>query len=180
MARSMIKVHKGEELPPLEVAVQHLTDRVVGKLRSELEVAFDRFSGHFGLPSLHQAFDLERRLRHRMPLHSIGAPVDVSEEEKLFRICVELPGIEANSIEVTVSDNMLTIKGQKKDEKEMETQSYYLREREYGSFERFIEVPAGADLDKIEADFANGVLTILLPKTHEGTRKHKKIPVKSG
>jgi HSP20 family protein len=153
---------------------------VLGKLRSEVEEAFERFSDHFGPPSLHGVFDLGRRLRHRMPLSSIGAAVDVGEEEKLFRISVELPGTEAKGIELTVSDNTLMIKGEKRDEREGETQSYYLREREYGSFQRVIEMPAGVDYDNIEAEFANGVLTIVLPKTPEAVRKHKKISVKSG
>ena len=179
MAHSVIKVQKAKRTRPLETA-HPLTHRVLEKLRSELDEAFERFSVHFGLPSLHRVFDLERRLRHRMPLSSIGAAIDVIEEEELFRISVELPGIAPKGVEVTVSDNTLTIRGEKKDERGKQAQSYYLQEREYGSFERFVEVPAGVDHDKIEAELANGVLTILLPKTPEAAKKHKKISVRSG
>jgi HSP20 family protein len=98
----------------------------------------------------------------------------------LFRISVELPGIEPKSVEVTVSESILTIEGEKKDEREERTQSYYLREREYGSFERVIEMPAGVDHDNIEAEYANGVLTIVLPKTPEAARRQKKISIKTG
>jgi HSP20 family protein len=179
MPRSAIKVYKAKRTAPVEP--EHpLTHRILEKLRSELDEAFDRFSDHFALPSLHRVFDLERRLRHRMPLSSIAAAVDVSEEEELFRISIELPGIDANGIELTVSDNTLAIKGEKKDDREKETRGYYLREREYGSFERFIEMPTGIDYDGIEAEFANGVLTIVLPKTPEAARKHKKVSVQSG
>jgi HSP20 family protein len=115
-----------------------------------------------------------------MPLGSIDGALDVSEEEKLFRISVELPGVEAKNIELTVSDNAITIKGEKRHEREKETQSYYVREREYGSFKRVIEVPAGVDYDNIEAEFTNGVLTIVLAKTPEAARKHKKVLIKGG
>lgn len=179
MARSVIKVRKEKGPQPLETA-HPLSHRVLQTFRSELDDAFERFSRHFGLPSLHRVLDLERRLRHRMPLSSIAAAVDVIEEEKLFRISIELPGIEPKGIEVTVSGNTLRIKGEKKDELEKETRSYYLREREYGSFERFIEISDDVDLNNIEAEFVNGVLTILLPKTAQATRRYKNISVRSG
>ena len=73
---------------------------------------------------------------------------------------MELPGIEAKDIEVVISDNALVIKTEKKDERE-EAQNY-VRERECGSFERFIEMPTGVEHDTIEAEFANGVLIIQL------------------
>lgn len=179
MARPVIHVQKTTRPLPSETA-HPSTHRVLDKLRFELDEAFERFSRHFGLPSLHQIFDLERRLHHRIPLGSILAAVDVIEEEKLFRISVELPGVEPKSIEVTVFDNTLAVTGEKMDKREKNAESYYLREREYGSFQRFIEMPAGIDLDKIEAEFADGVLTIVLPKTLEAVRRHKKIPVRSG
>jgi HSP20 family protein len=179
MPGSAIKVHQAKRTTPLEP--EHpLTHRVLERLRSELDEAFDRFSDNFAVPTLQRVFDLERRLRHRMPLSSIEARADVSGEEKSFRISIELPGIDAKGIEITVSDNMLAIKGEKKDDREKETQGYYLREREYGSFERFIELPPGIDHDAIEAEFAGGVLSVVLPKTPEATRKHKKISIKSG
>jgi HSP20 family protein len=112
-------------------------------------------------------------------LGSIVAAADVIEEDKRFRISVELPGAEPKDIDVSLSGNTLVIKGKKKDERETQAQSYYLREREYGSVERFIDLPVGVGSDKIEAEFANGVLTVLLPKTAEAARKHKKIAVKS-
>ena len=108
-----------------------------------------------------------------------AAAAEVVEEDKLFRISVELPGAESKDVDVSLSGNTLVIKGKKKDERETQAQSYYLREREYGSFERFIDLPVGVDPDRIEAEFANGVLTVLLPKTAEAARKHKKIAIKN-
>ena len=179
MARSEVKIRRNKPAQPAET-VHPLTHRLLRRLRSELDEAFDRFSHHIEFPSLHSLHriaDLERRLRHGMPLSSIAAAVDLIEEDKVFRISVELPGIEAGDVGVSISNNTLMIRAEKKDEREEQAQSYYLREREYGSFERFIEMPAGVEHDRIKAEFANGVLTIELPKTPEAVRKHKKIPV---
>jgi HSP20 family protein len=73
---------------------------------------------------------------------------------------------------------MLTIKGEKKEEKEEKQKDYYLSERRYGSFQRSFAVPEGVDTDKIEANFFKGLLTVKLPKTAEARRAEKKIAVK--
>ena len=72
----------------------------------------------------------------------------------------------------------LTIKGEKQADKEEKQKDYYVRERQYGSFERSFSVPAGVDADKIEASFKNGVLKVTLPKTAEAKKAAKKIEVK--
>ncbi len=180
MAHSAIKVQRDRPTPPVETS-HPLMHRLLRRLRSELDETFDRFSRHVeefpSLHPLHRIVGLERRLRHGMPLGSIGAAVDVAEEDELFRITVELPGIEAKDVEVSLSDDTLIIKAEKTDTRGEQAQSYYLREREYGSLERFIEIPVGVDQDRIKAQFGNGVLTVELPKTPETVRKHKRIPV---
>jgi HSP20 family protein len=180
MAHAVVKVHRDKPTQPAETA-HPVTRRLLRRLRTELDEAFDRVSRQIeefpSLHPLHRIADFQWRLRHGMPLGSVAAAVDVVEEDKLFRISVELPGIEAKDVEVSVSDDSLVVKAKKKDAREEQAQSYYLREREYGSFERFIEMPVGVDQDKIDAHFANGVLTLELPKTPETIRKHKRIPV---
>ena len=180
MAHSAVKVQRDKPAQATETA-HPLTHRLLRRLRSELDEAFDQFSRRIEefspLHPLRRIADIERRLHHGMPLSSIAAAVDVVEEEKLFLISVELPGIEAKDVEVSVSNNALVVKAEKKNDGEEKAQSYYLREREYGWFERFIEMPIGVDSDKIEAQFANGVLTIELQKTPEAVRKHKRVPV---
>ena len=81
-------------------------------------------------------------------------------------------------IDVKVSDGNLTIKGEKQEEKEEKKKDYYLQERRFGSFERRFRVPEGVDIDKIEASFKNGVLTVTLPKKPEAQAASKKIEVK--
>jgi HSP20 family protein len=88
--------------------------------------------------------------------------------------------MDEKNIEVNFSDGTLTIKGEKKDEKEEKNKDYYLSERRYGSFQRSFSVPDGVDAEKIEAAFKNGILTVTLPKTPEAQKKEKKIEIKKG
>ena len=76
------------------------------------------------------------------------------------------------------ADGILTIKGEKREEKEERKKDYYLSERRFGSFQRSFQLPDGVDADKIEARFKNGVLTVTLPKSPEAQRKEKKIAIK--
>src|ERR1700730_15274827 len=89
-----------------------------------------------------------------------------------------LPGMDESNIDVKFSDGTLTIKGEKKDEREEKQKDYYLSERRYGSFQRSFGVPDGVDADKIEAHFKNGVLTVTLPKRPEAQKSEKKIAIK--
>ncbi|WP_232232482.1 Hsp20/alpha crystallin family protein [Cupriavidus sp. amp6] len=86
--------------------------------------------------------------------------------------------MDEKDIEVKLANGGLTIKGEKREEKEEKEKDYYLRERCFGSFERYFQLPDGVDADKIEARFNKGVLTITLPKTVEAQSAAKKIPVK--
>ena len=79
-----------------------------------------------------------------------------------------------------MADGVLTIKGEKREEKEEKQKDYYLQERSFGSFERSFEVPEGVEVDKIEASFKKGVLMLTLPKKAEAQKPAKKIEVKSG
>jgi len=103
--------------------------------------------------------------------------VDVVENETSYQFIAELPGLDEKDVEVSMADNVLTIKGEKKDEKEEKKKEYYRAERRFGSFRRSFELPAGVDQNKIEANFQKGVLTITLPKTAEAQKKAKKIPI---
>ncbi|HXJ00702.1 MAG TPA: Hsp20/alpha crystallin family protein [Micropepsaceae bacterium] len=105
--------------------------------------------------------------------------VDVVEKEQSYEISAELPGLAQKDVEVSLANSTLTIKGEKKEEKEEKARGYYVSERHYGSFTRSFRVPEGIDADKIEAHFRNGVLTIALPKTAEAQAQEKKITIKA-
>lgn len=106
------------------------------------------------------------------------AKSDVVETEDTVEVSIELPGMDMKDIEVSVRDDMLTVKGEKKIERQEEKKGYYLSERSYGAIYRTIPLPPGVDGEKAEASFKNGVLTIKLPQTPEAKAKVKQIEVK--
>ena len=106
--------------------------------------------------------------------------VDVADDGTAYRVTAELPGMSEKDIQVTKEGDLLTIKGEKKDEQEKKGKGYYMAERHFGSFERSMRLPGAVDDAKIDAKFANGVLTVTLPKTGDSARKPKKIDIKGG
>jgi len=103
--------------------------------------------------------------------------VDVAESDGSVVIKAELPGLEAKDIEVDVTGNVLTLKGEKKMDQEKEGERVYRRERFHGTFQRAFRLPAGVESENVDANFKNGVLTITVPKSEES--RHKKIEIKS-
>jgi HSP20 family protein len=102
--------------------------------------------------------------------------LDVAEKDDAFIVKASVPGVPAEDVEVTLTDNVLTIKGEMKADKEINEENYHLRERRFGSFMRSVTLPTAVDADKIEAVNENGVLTLTLPKAE--AVKPKKIEVK--
>jgi HSP20 family protein len=116
------------------------------------------------------------------PFARIGArewspSVDISETDDDVTVEAELPGLEAKDIEINVSGDVLTIKGEKKEEHEKKEGTYHYRERYSGSFQRSFQLPAEVQSDRAEANFKNGILTVNLPKAEE--TKKKRIEIKT-
>ncbi len=105
--------------------------------------------------------------------------IDVKESDKDFTIRAELPGVAEKDIEVTVTHDGVTIKGEKKEEKEDKGKNYYYMERSYGSFNRTIPLSVETEADKAEASFKNGVLNITIPKNAQAKAKGTKVPIKT-
>jgi len=105
--------------------------------------------------------------------------LDMTEDDQAFHLNVELPGMDEKDFEVTLRNHTLTIKGEKKEEKETKDRDVHRRERAYGYFRRSIELPADVDADKITATYRKGVLTIDLPKTKQAQDQAKRIEVKA-
>jgi HSP20 family protein len=147
--------------------------------RSEIDRLFDRFDSGFQLPSIRRMLDLEPSWSPEVSFGFNVPAVDVSEDDKAYKLSAELPGLDEKNIEVTVSGDRLVLKGEKRQEKEEKKQNFYLSERSYGSFQRSFRLPDGVDQDKIAASFAKGVLTVTLPKTAEAQKQQKKIEVKA-
>jgi HSP20 family protein len=105
--------------------------------------------------------------------------IDVSETDKEIRVSAELPGMDENDIDVSLTKDTLTIRGEKKEEKEDKGKDYYRMECSYGSFSRNVPLPAEVNTDKVEATFKKGILYVTLPKTMSAIEKTKKVPIKS-
>ena len=139
--------------------------------RSEMDRLFDDFMG--GLPTL-------SNLRRSFPAAQVLTPaLDVKETEKELVVKADLPGIDEKDVQLTIDNGILTIRGEKKEERKDERENYHLVERSYGSFQRSIRLPESVDEDKAEARFDKGVLTVTLPKRPEAVKQQKKIEIKS-
>lgn len=95
-----------------------------------------------------------------------------------YRIAVELPGVEDKDIEVTCHDGVVSVKGEKKTEREEKGDTWYFSERQYGSFSRSFRLPPDADGGKVEADLRDGVLTIVVPRAEPKEPEATKVKIK--
>jgi HSP20 family protein len=130
-------------------------------LQREIDRVFDSFSR--GFPSF--------------GMTDLTPSMNVAETDKEIEISAELPGLEEKDVQLNVADGVLTIKGEKKAEKEEKDKNYHLVERSYGSFSRSLRLPEGVNPDNIKASIAKGVLTVTVPKP--APAQTKKIEVKT-
>lgn len=133
--------------------------------------------------SLIPELDLVGRFFNDLPLPSLfseekvlSPAFDISETEKEYVITGEIPGTDVKDLDVTLLDGLLTVKGEKKQEKEDKDENYHRVERHYGSFERSFRIPEKVKADKLEATYKDGILKIFLPKSEAS--EVKKIEVK--
>jgi HSP20 family protein len=146
-------------------------------LRREVDRMFEDFGYGFWRPPF-RGLDPAPFRRGETSLSAAPA-IDVSETDKAYEITAELPGMDEKNVEVNLANGVLTIKGEKQDEKEEKNKDYYMRERSSGSFQRSFQVPDSVDAEKIDAHFEKGVLTVTLPKSPEAQKAEKKIAIKS-
>ena len=146
-------------------------------LRREIDRLFDDFRPFdWRLPSRVLGLEVPRSARAE---GQVAPAMDLVEKDDAYEITAELPGLDEKNVEIKLSNHTLTIKGEKNEVKEDKQKDYYQSERRYGSFQRSFQLPEGVDADKIDANFAKGVLTVKLPKTAEAKKAEKKITVKA-
>lgn len=140
-------------------------------LHREIDRVFDDFNRSFGLPRMSQTVG---------EAGTAFAPrMDVVETDKSLEVTTELPGVAEADVEVTIVDDVLTIRGEKKAEKKEEKDDYRLVERSYGSFQRSLRLPFKTLPDEIDAQFRDGILKVVLPKPPEVEAKTHKVAIKS-
>lgn len=146
--------------------------------RTEVDSLIHRFDGGFGLPSMRRLVDIDP-LFGKDSFGTLLPAIDITEDEKHYKIAAELPGLDEMSVSVTVTGNYLVLKGEKRQETQKDEKSYHLSERSYGAFERSFRIPDTVETGKIEAEFAKGVLTVTLPKSAEAAAAARKIEIKA-
>ena len=143
---------------------------VFDTMRHEMNRLFDRFDqGWPSLPGL---------LGGGQKGGSMGLDLDVRDDGTSMVIEAELPGVDEKDVSVTLANGVLTISGEKKNEREEKKDDYYLSERSYGSFRRSIRLPDTVDETKVEAKFEKGVLHVTAPKKPEAAKAERRIEIK--
>ena len=132
-------------------------------IKSEMDRLFDRIA--------------EMKWNELPALGDWAPSMDVSETKESLVCKLEVPGMEQKDIQISLQENLLTIKGEKRQEKEEKEEHYHRIERSYGSFTRSLRLPVAVDASKVTATVKNGVLTVVLPKTPAA--KGTTIPVKA-
>ena len=130
--------------------------------------------------------EMLKKMWYGFPFHNLekdmdigwSPRLDVSETDNGLEIVADLPGMDKKDINVSLEENLLTIKGEKNEEKESKGKHYHTLERRSGSFYRAIRLPVEVEKDKVEAAFKDGVLTLRLPKTKEAKKKVAQIEIK--
>lgn len=152
-------------------------------LREEIDSLFERFSQDW--PHLPKALSkgwihpfASQGRQQNTPNIDLIPSVDISESDDSYKISMELPGMTEKDIELTLTDDSLTVNGEKKEEYEEKKKNYYISERSYGSFQRTFQIPTGVESKKINANYSKGVLNISLPKTELAKKSKRTIDVK--
>ncbi len=129
---------------------------------------FDRLFDSFFNPSYEE----------ETALSAFNPAVDIVEEDQAYQVHVELPGLSKDDIKLNIKDNYLSISGEKKRESKVEEKNYQRTERIFGSFQRNFRLSDSVEVDKIEAEFKDGVLNIVIPKKKESLAKQIEVKVK--
>jgi HSP20 family protein len=150
------------------------------------------FSGQGGLDRMLDEFRrMQQQLEQAFGAAGTGLPtpvfkadwrpaIDVKETADGLTVTAELPGLSEQDVELTLEDDVLTIRGEKKAESEREERGVHIQERSYGSFARSLQLPFAPKADSVTASFSKGVLTITLPKPPETAKPASRIEIKAG
>lgn len=142
----------------------HPAEASLVRLRREMDTLFDRFfrDPWGGLDALSEALPAAPRL-------------DLAETDERVTVTLDLPGVDPKDVDISVTGGMLTVRGERKHEREDKRADYHFVERQFGAFQRSVQLPSTVDPDKVEAKFKNGVLTIEVAKHPDAKPKRIKV-----
>ncbi len=140
---------------------------VFGRLRDEIDQLFDDITVPRPM----------RTMFHLAPGMGMHPALELQDRKDHYRLAAELPGMEEKDIDIELSDGVLSISGEKRDQSEEKSGDYLMRERSYGSFRRRLTLPGDIDPDSVEAKYRNGVLTVRIGKDRQAAERVRKIAV---
>lgn len=146
----------GASVPVHHVNQRQMYNRPIGRLHREMDQLFDNFFSGFGDSS----FRTGNLFFNSLADGFLKPNLDIRSGDNEYTISIEVPGVEEQNIQLEITNNVLTVSGEKKQEKEDKEKSYYRMERSYGAFQRVLSLPEDVDQDEVKATFKNGVLTI--------------------
>lgn len=149
--------------------------RSLGQEMDEMRRMMDRFVGNLGSGLFGEDSPIERGMK-RVGVTAPGN-ADLYETDEEFRLSVDVAGIDQNDLDLSVSEDRVTVKGERKSEQEQEEGSYHWRSSSHGTFSRSYRLPESVDPDRVKASLKNGVLKVTLPKLE--ARKSKRVIVES-
>lgn len=141
---------------------------------SNLREAMDRL-----LEDWSEGFEVELPQALREGNFPMTPRLDVEETEKEIQVIAELPGMDEKDIHINISKDRLSLRGEKKQEKEEKGKTFYRKERVFGSFHREITLPCQVEGDKASAIFKKGVLNITIPKSPEARKESREVPIRA-
>jgi len=175
------KKEEEEAAKAVPVHVSHTRDAGQGhyhplsRIHREIDRVFDNAFRDFGLWSR----EIERPIFPGMESDFLKPTLDIGATDKAYTIAVEIPGVDEKDVRLELSGNALTIRGEKRQEKEDKDKNFYRVERSYGAFQRMLSLPEDADQSDIQATFKKGVLTITVPRKAMPKTDVKRIEVSS-
>ena len=140
-----------------------LWDSRFPSLRDEMDKMFEEFFEKVRFPSTRE--------------HTWTPALDIYETKKEIIITVDIPGIDPKAVAVSIMEDSLTIKGERKKEPDLKDEELYRVEREFGTFQRMVQLPAEVTADKAKAAYTNGVLRIVIPKAQKSAPKEVKVDI---
>ncbi len=140
-----------------------LWDTRFPSLRDEMDKMFEEFFEKVRFPSARE--------------HSWTPALDVYDTKKEVIVTVDVPGVDPKDVAVSIMEGSLTIKGERKKEADLKDEELYRAEREFGAFQRMVQLPAEVSPDKAKASYTNGVLKIVIPKAQKSAPKEVKVDI---
>ena len=174
MAEAETKLPIKTEATPAAAATKAADWQPFEALRNQVDRLFHDFqTGFLRAPFFRSLPDIEPFWRRDLGFNVTPA-IDIVEKDKAFEVTAELPGLDAKNIDLQLANGVLTIKGEKQEEKEEKTKDRYVSERRYGSFRRSLQVPGSVDAEQDRSNYKSGVLTVTLPKSRKRRRSRRR------